>query len=65
MQIEIRLVLFQPSAGHYAVDVYRKVDRVEERVYCGGGWQTQEAAVVEAIQWLMDQNRASASLFRL
>jgi hypothetical protein len=47
-QKEFKLVLFTPTVGHWAVDVYEG----KTRVHCGRGWKTQREAMREATEWL-------------
>lgn len=48
MQIEIKLVYFKPTSGHYAVDIYVNGDRQ----HCGRGHLDIAAATKEAVEWL-------------
>jgi len=48
----VKIVLFDPSPGFYAADIYLD----GERAFCGKGQRTAQAAFQEALNWLKDSN---------
>jgi len=56
MQMEVKLVVFSPTTGKYAVDIYIN----GKRAHCGRGFAVESLAMFEAIKWLKCESQKSS-----